>query len=74
LDGSQHLENKSYDAEREKYFASIGITTLRFWNSEVDINLDGVIEKIRNTTSPLAPLLKGEGKPPSATQEKGVGG
>jgi len=31
------------------------------------------ISKIKNTTSPLAPLLKGEGKPPSPPRRRGLG-
>jgi very-short-patch-repair endonuclease len=65
LDGSQHLENKEYDKEREKYFLDLGIKTIRFWNSEVNTNIDGVLkiimEKLKTQPHP-SPLLKGEGK------------
>lgn len=46
LDGSQHLENKDYDKERDFYLSTLGIKTLRFWNNEVNVNMNGVIEKI----------------------------
>lgn len=46
LDGSQHLDNKEYDEERTRYFESLGIKVIRFWNNEVNKNLDGVLLKI----------------------------
>jgi very-short-patch-repair endonuclease len=48
LDGSQHFDNKSYDIERSKYLEIIGIKVIRFWNSEIDVNIGGVIKKITN--------------------------
>ncbi len=65
LDGSQHLDNKGYDKEREKYFLSLGIKTVRFWNNEVNTNINGVINYILKGLEiqpPPSPLLKGEGK------------
>lgn len=47
LDGSQHLENQEYDRERSDYFESLGIKVARFWNSDVNNNIDGVVMKIR---------------------------
>ena len=65
VDGSQHLENKKYDEEREKYFLNLGIQTIRFWNNEINTNIDGVTkivrEKLEMQPHP-SPLLKGEGK------------
>jgi very-short-patch-repair endonuclease len=46
LDGSQHLENTEYDQERTNYFESLNIRVLRFWNNDVDKNLNGVLMKI----------------------------
>ena len=46
IDGSQHIENKEYDEERSKYLEVLGIKVIRFWNNEVNNNLDGVITKI----------------------------
>ena len=43
LDGSQHLEQREYDAERTEFLESRGYRVLRFWNNEVTSNLDGVI-------------------------------
>lgn len=77
LDGSQHLDNKEYDKDRDDFFKFLGIRTLRFWNSEVGKNLEGITSKILfelNKTSlqpHLGPLLKGEEETPSTLQEKG---
>ncbi len=46
LDGSQHLDNKEYDQERDNYLLGLEIKTLRFWNNEVNANIDGVLQKI----------------------------
>jgi very-short-patch-repair endonuclease len=46
LDGSQHLDNQEYDQERSDYFESLDIKVLRFWNDEVNKNIEGVVMKI----------------------------
>ena len=43
LDGSQHLEQSEYDAERTVYLESQGYTVIRFWNNEVMSNVEGVL-------------------------------
>ncbi|MGF9562120.1 endonuclease domain-containing protein [Neorhizobium sp. JUb45] len=45
VDGGQHSESAS-DAVRDAYFRSQGFRVLRFWNDEVERNLDGVVMKI----------------------------
>jgi very-short-patch-repair endonuclease len=47
LDGSQHKMNKEIDNERDRFFAENGYTVLRFWDSEIFENLEGVLEVIR---------------------------
>jgi very-short-patch-repair endonuclease len=46
LDGSQHLEQKEYDAERTAYLESKGYRVLRFWNNDVNDNIDSVLSVI----------------------------
>ena len=48
LDGWQHKEErqKRYDKERDKFLENKGFKMLRFWNNEVNSNLNGVILKI----------------------------
>ncbi len=67
IDGSQHLDNKEYDKNREEYFLELGIRTIRFWNNEVNRNIEGVMkivtEALEKEPHP-SPLLKGEGEYP----------
>ena len=46
LDGSQHLEQGEYDAERTAYLKSKGYRVLRFWNNDVTNNIDSVLTVI----------------------------
>ncbi len=49
LDGSPHKikENKEYDATRGEYLKIKGIKTIRFWNSEIEKDIDAVLEEIK---------------------------
>jgi|SRR6185369_4385780 len=58
IDGSQHIENKEYDFERLDYLSVFGIKIIRFWNSEIDANIDEVINKISKELK--TPLLDKE--------------
>jgi very-short-patch-repair endonuclease len=42
-------------ARRDAYFAGRGFRTLRFWNNEIDQNLNGVVETIWNALHDSAP-------------------
>jgi len=63
IDGSQHLDQELYDIERTKYLTKLGCRVIRFWNNEVNNDIDGVVMKIveelntttpsRNTSTPL---------------------
>jgi len=46
LDGSQHLEQATYDQERTEFLQAEGYRVLRFWNNEVLDDLNGVIRII----------------------------
>lgn len=54
LDGSQHLDNREYDKERTEYFESLDVRVVRFWNSEVNNNIEGVVMRVKSelVTSP----------------------
>jgi crossover junction endodeoxyribonuclease RuvC len=41
------LDNKEYDQERTNYFESLEIKVIRFWNNEINNNLEGVLMKIK---------------------------
>ena len=47
LDGGQHAERMEADKTRTQYLESLGFRVLRFWNPEVNDNLEGVLETIR---------------------------
>jgi very-short-patch-repair endonuclease len=49
LDGGQHAEQVTYDHQRDAWLRSQGYTVLRFWNIDVMQQLEGVLEKIRET-------------------------
>ena len=48
LDGNQHkdMENKLYDQDRDDYLRSMDIKTIRFWNQDINKNINNVLEKI----------------------------
>jgi very-short-patch-repair endonuclease len=74
VDGGQHNEEAqaNHDLLRDRWFAEKGILTLRFWNSDVLTNADGVLEAIwraivgrlpkGSTPTPTLPLSGGGGK------------
>jgi very-short-patch-repair endonuclease len=49
IDGSQHGEDvqSDHDAMRDNILRRAGFRTLRFWNSDIDSNLDGVMLTIQ---------------------------
>ena len=64
VDGEHHADQVAYDTARTKWLESHGFRVLRFWNSEVLRQTEGVIEAIvqalRPMRSPRAP------QPPTA--------
>lgn len=62
LDGSQHVENKDYDAERSRYLEEFGIKVIRFWNAKVSDNIDAVTRTIKQELD----LLPAKGEVPKA--------
>jgi very-short-patch-repair endonuclease len=48
VDGSQHGFEKGEvsDRMRDRHFTKAGFQVLRFWNHEVDRNMDGVIDAV----------------------------
>ena len=51
LDGGHHNEpdNIEYDKQRTEFLKNKGYKVLRFWNNEIDDNIDGVCEVIYKT-------------------------
>ena len=59
LDGGQHnqSENKEYDEARSEYLKTQGINVIRFWNHEVLIDMQSVLNKLQmRVTPPSLPL------------------
>ena len=67
LDDGQHAESVVYDEKRSAFLESLGYRVLRFWNSEVIENMEGVLERLRGALlltrvdPALALPLAGEG-------------
>jgi very-short-patch-repair endonuclease len=58
LDGAQHaeVENRYYDQERTKYLNHLELKVLRFWNSEINTNLEDVLDEILSALEEITPL------------------
>ena len=63
LDGGQHLKQVEYDAERSHKLAINGYKVLRFWNDDVLLRTELVLEQVCRELQPHpSPLLQaGEG-------------
>ena len=46
LDGSQHVEQAAYDAQRDHFMRSYGFRVLRFWNGHVASETEAVLDTI----------------------------
>ncbi|HEX8620570.1 MAG TPA: DUF559 domain-containing protein [Allosphingosinicella sp.] len=46
IDGSQHLDQVAQDLQRTAFLQSLGWRVIRFWNSEVAENPEGVAQAI----------------------------
>lgn len=49
MGGGQHNEpiNIEYDKSRTRYLQDKGYKVIRFWNNEIDNNLEGVYSKLQ---------------------------
>lgn len=61
IDGGQHNfgEQEQKDKYRDNFLKSQGFKILRFWNTDIDKNISGVIETIKNTINSCPPLVGG---------------
>ena len=55
VDGSQHMEREAADRGRSELIEARGYRVLRFWNSDVLSNLDGVLEQILGALTTPSP-------------------
>jgi very-short-patch-repair endonuclease len=73
VDGGQHADRGSHDAERDAWLREQGFTVLRFWNHEVLERIQDVSEKIFQTlegTPFLSPSPQGGRKQISGKKRK----
>jgi len=66
VDGGQHNERRGReeDKERTKWLQAKGYKVLRFWNNDVLMNTEGVLERIAQVLSHphlASPFIEGEG-------------
>jgi very-short-patch-repair endonuclease len=61
VDGSHHADEVqfSHDTKRDAILRREGFRTLRFWNSDINTNLDGVMLMIQQTLG-LAPIASSD--------------
>jgi very-short-patch-repair endonuclease len=72
LDGDSHgnAVQSAKDVKRDGHFPDKGFQILRFWNVDVDQNLDGVVETVyRILTTDPTPALRAD---PPLTGEGGI--
>jgi very-short-patch-repair endonuclease len=63
VDGDTHAYQHEYDTARDKFLQSEGFRILRFTNSEVMTNIEGVLTTIAEAISSSPSLrLRGEGR------------
>jgi very-short-patch-repair endonuclease len=67
IDGDTHAGREEYDAQRTQHLESKGYTVIRFTNSDVMANMDGVSSRLRELISELRassplPTLSPEGE------------
>ena len=62
IDGGSHAESSAYDTRRTSLLQSFGLTVVRYTNSEIMQNIEGVYDdlcKQTETSTPLSPPLSG---------------
>ena len=63
IDGDSHSAQQAYDAQRTAFLECRGYRVLRFTNSDVMTNVEGVLLTIRSALAlPLSPALSPEGE------------
>ena len=55
LDGGQHAERVAQDADRTRKLESLGYRVLRFWNNDVLMNTEAVLEVILEALASVSP-------------------
>ena len=58
LDGSQHLEQEEYDAERTEFLESEGYRVVRFWNGDGMNRIEEVFGVISDELERMNPAAR----------------
>ncbi len=58
VDGSQHIQQEKQDAERTAYLESQGYRVLRFWNTDIENDLEGVVKRIQDALAASEPRCR----------------
>jgi very-short-patch-repair endonuclease len=71
VDGGQHAQQATLDAERDNWSRDEGFTVLRFWNHDVLKNIDAVKEQIYKAlqNTPLPQSFPARGKEAESKSE-----
>jgi very-short-patch-repair endonuclease len=70
LDGSQHIDSE-HDRRRDAFLGSAGYRVLRFWNSDLAENRQGVLEEILAAVECPLPPTAVRRAPPFPSRGKG---
>ncbi|RXD05836.1 endonuclease domain-containing protein [Sphingomonas sp. UV9] len=71
VDGSQHIGDVAYDADRTAYLANKGYRVIRVWNNDVMQRMDGVLDAILSALSSVpSPSHASHGPLPLPVGEK----
>jgi len=65
IDGSSHDDKQAYDAQRDAYLQSLGLTVIHLLDADIKKNLDGVMDMLYHHPAfepPLTPPKEGNGK------------
>ena len=77
VDGDSHADTKQLnkDRERDDYLRSIGLRVVRYSNSDITNNLDGVLEdlqtRVRSTSTSPLPVLSDSTSPNPSLRRRG---
>jgi len=74
IDGDSHAHQQDYDERRNRFLEAQGFQILRFTNSEVMTNIEGVLATIAGALPPSSPSLRsrgeGRGEGPTPTDHR----
>lgn len=72
IDGDTHGQpgQSAKDCNRDRHFTDKGFRTIRFWNNDIDRNLDGVVETVYRILTSIDPTQALRADPPLKGREE----